>query len=163
SVAFACRQGPSQAEARSIVITLERTRCYGSCPAYSVTLRGDGSVEYAGEVGVDVPGRQAGSIDPSRVIELAESAESIGFFAMESSYFEDCTDLPTTTISIRTRTKNKRVSNYYGGCDRKTTGPQVELAALAGRIDTAADTRRWVAPDDTSLAGSIRAGLDVNS
>src|SRR5262249_27782579 len=122
NIVIACQQGPSQVEVGFIVITLERTRCYGSCPAYSVTLRGDGSVEYAGEIGVDIPGRQAGRIDPSRVIELTKSAESIGFFTMKSSYFEDCTDLPTTTISIRTRTRNKRVSNYYGGCDHPAGG-----------------------------------------
>src|SRR5690349_12845182 len=41
----------------SIVITLRRTMCLGTCPSYRVTLRGDGTVVYDGDGFVRVHGR----------------------------------------------------------------------------------------------------------
>ncbi len=38
----------SDNELKTVVIRLERTSCYGNCPAYSVTIHGDGRIEYAG-------------------------------------------------------------------------------------------------------------------
>src|SRR5712691_7505714 len=35
-------------EQPQVVITLERTMCYGTCPAYTLRITGDGSVEYEG-------------------------------------------------------------------------------------------------------------------
>src|ERR1700746_1609053 len=39
----------SDSELKALTISLERTGCYGSCPAYTVTIRGDGSVTYVGK------------------------------------------------------------------------------------------------------------------
>ena len=40
----------------SLVITLERTACFGTCPIYKLTVYGDGRVEYEGERFVTVTG-----------------------------------------------------------------------------------------------------------
>jgi len=32
----------------TLVVRLQRTRCYGICPAYKLTIHGDGKVEYEG-------------------------------------------------------------------------------------------------------------------
>ncbi len=36
----------SDEELKAVVIRMERTHCYGSCPAYTLTIYGDGRVEY---------------------------------------------------------------------------------------------------------------------
>lgn len=40
----------SDADLKTLTIQLERTGCYGTCPAYSVTIHGDGRVEYNGKL-----------------------------------------------------------------------------------------------------------------
>jgi hypothetical protein len=45
-----------------VVNRLERTACYGTCPAYSVEIRGDGSVHYDGRAFVAVRGDHSESI-----------------------------------------------------------------------------------------------------
>ena len=39
----------SDADLATLTIQLERTGCFGSCPAYSITMHGDGRVEYSGK------------------------------------------------------------------------------------------------------------------
>ena len=38
----------SDADLKTVTILLDRTACYGTCPAYKVTIHGDGRVEYTG-------------------------------------------------------------------------------------------------------------------
>ena len=40
---------PQAAGALDAEVTLERTVCFGTCPAYSVRIAGDGLVEYIGK------------------------------------------------------------------------------------------------------------------
>src|SRR5258708_6582282 len=53
ALGFASRQTPGLSnltdnELNQIVVRLERTGCYGNCPAYKLTIHGDGRVEYEG-------------------------------------------------------------------------------------------------------------------
>ena len=38
----------------SLVVTLERSGCYGDCPAYTVAIHGDGKIEFHGNAHVSV-------------------------------------------------------------------------------------------------------------
>jgi hypothetical protein len=146
------------------VITLERTRTpEGYSPAYKVTLHPDGSVEYLGEFDVDIPGPQAGHVEPTALNDLVKFASAIHFFEMQERYSETCTDIPTTTVSIQVDRKIRRVSNEYGGCERHTSGPQVDLARLADKIDLAAETARWIHCDKQCLVDLIHANLNLNA
>lgn len=160
-----CRRAFNQPHPQSVVIALQRTRCpEGVCPAYAVTLRGNGSVEYTGEWEVDIPGRQVSKVNPAVIVDLLKNADAIGFSTMQDRYYEDCTDLPTTIISIQAGGNNKRVSSdYSSGCDPKHIGPQVDLAQLAEKIDSAAGTAHWIKCDAKCIADSIKSNLDVNS
>ena len=50
----------SDADLKTVTIQLERTGCYGTCPGYSVTIHGDGRVEYNGKSHVKEIGTQEG-------------------------------------------------------------------------------------------------------
>lgn len=143
-------------------MTLKRTACYGTCPVYAVAIHGSGLVEYLGELHVDIPGAQTGRIPPARVKDLLRGFDEIHFFDLQDKYLETCTDQPTAIISILVDGKTKQVSNYFGGCERANSGPQVDLAKLAEQIDMAADTRRWVKCIDC-LKGLIQTGLNANA
>jgi len=163
SCTVGCHSITRPKDPNSVSVTLKRTACEGTCPVYTVSIHGSGQVEYLGEWQVDVPGLQTGSIPPEKVKELLEDFEQIHFYGLQNKYFEDCTDLPTAIISISVDGKAKEVSNYYGGCQRAKSGPQVDLATLADRIDNAAGAKRWVKCDPYCLKGLIQTGLNANA
>ena len=162
-LAVGCHSIAHPRNLRSVSVTLKRTACEGTCPVYTVSIQGSGLVEYLGEWHVDVPGPQTGRIPPGRVKDLLKAFEDIHFFDLQDQYFETCTDQPTAIISIAVDGKSKQVSNYFGGCEDAKSGPQVDLAKLAERIDSVAGTPRWAKCDFDCMTGLIQAGLNVNA
>jgi uncharacterized protein DUF6438 len=127
----------------SVSVVLERTACFGSCPVYTVKIHGNGQVEYSGKVDVDTIGSRTARIEPDKVRNLVQDFDAVHFLGLHDKYSERCTDMPTAIISISFDGKTKRVSNYFGGCESKTSGPQIDLDRLAKEIDDAAGTLRW--------------------
>jgi hypothetical protein len=158
-----CQRVSQSRELGSFSITLERTACYGFCPVYTVTIHGDGRVEYSGERYIDIPGSQKARIQPENLQGLLKTIDRIHFFALQEKYFEGCTDQPTAIISLHLDGKSKQVSNYYGGCERQTSGPQVDLASLADEIDALAGTRHWIQCDDDCTKTLIQTGFTINA
>lgn len=126
-------------------IRLERGPCFGACPSYSVTLFGDGGVEYTGERYVRVTGTMHTQVPRDSVVRLFEEAESIGFFQLDSSYIEkhlpnglteSVTDLPSQIVTLSRGGTIKRVYDYYGSPD--------ELRSFERHIDDVANTAQWV-------------------
>jgi len=140
--ATAPAQGP-------ITITLERTACFGFCPAYRVSLREDGTVTYEGTQHVKVPGKQTWRIDPAAVRALAREMRDAGFFELQDQYRAMMTDHPTVYTSLSTGGRTKKVMNYVAG-------PQ-KLKDLEERIDQVAGTQKYVKGLD-KLEAAIAAG-----
>src|SRR5438876_10671921 len=74
------------AGANDVVITLERTSCFGPCPVYTVTIDGRGEVVYDGVKAVRSTGRQTDRVSPARVAAILETAERIGFSDLNDRY-----------------------------------------------------------------------------
>ena len=66
-----------QSEYKEVVITLERTLCYGLCPNYKLTIFGDGKVVYEGKNFVKVTGIQTAQISQNKVKELVDEFNQI--------------------------------------------------------------------------------------
>ena len=69
-----------------VVITLERTPCFGTCPAYTVTVNGRGQVIYEGRDFVRVKGTHRTTIDPKAVETLVGEFQGAKFFELENEY-----------------------------------------------------------------------------
>lgn len=123
-------------DSSNAVITLERTACFGTCPAYYVTLYGNGTVTYEGESFVAVKGMQKSQVDPQAVKGLVDEFYNAGFFSLRDRYEQSVTDLPSQTTSITIDGVTKTVYRY--GFE-----PQ-KLAALEDKIDQVAETAKWV-------------------
>ena len=132
-----------------LVIKLERTRCFGGCPVYSVTIDAKGNVTYEGRWFVHVEGRVTDRIPVSRVAALLATAKRIGFFELRDQYLTRknpdgsetrVTDLPTTFVTITSEGRTKRVEDYFGAPE--------SLQELEQQIDDAAVTKRWVRPEE---------------
>lgn len=128
-----------------VTITLERTPCFGTCPAYTVRIMSDGRVEYEGRRFVRVVGKATATIPLESVQELVRQFDRIGYFELKDKYTAMITDLPTTTTSIRKGARFKQIVDYYGA--------PPALKDLERRIDEAAGSVRWVSVD----ADTVRA------
>ena len=148
---MAAASSPSLQE--DVTITLQRTACFGTCPVYTVTLHGDGSVSYTGAENTTISGTQTWKIDPAAVRALAKEMQDAGYFDLENNYQGLVTDHPTVFTSLTIGTRTKRIRNYVAGPPR--------LKELEERIDAVAGTKKYVRGEgkllDAILAGDVDA------
>lgn len=124
---------------KDAVITLERTACYGTCPIYTVTIYGDGRVDYDGDQFVDVPGVQTAQIEPKIVVELVEFMLNNGYLELEDAYTDyKITDMPSVITSLMVNGQSKRIEHYFGD----DSAPLI-LRQIENRIDEVADSPQW--------------------
>jgi hypothetical protein len=141
----------SQNIPQDLKITLERTACYGTCPAYKLTITADGAVVFEGRHFVKKEGATINSaISQERLKQLMAEFDRVKFFSLEDDYMEDrrvcdelATDHPSAYTSIRINGKSKTIKHYHG-----CRGPKVpkELTELENNIDKIVNTAQWL-PD----------------
>jgi hypothetical protein len=125
----------------SIVITLRRTECFGNCPNYKVTLRGDGTVVYEGNTFVNVRGRVVKHREPLVIATLAAKLDSMGYFSLAIPTHCDpiATDQPYAATSVSYKGQRRAINHYYGNyCIPK------QLTKIEAEIDGAAGTKALV-------------------
>ena len=93
-----------------LIISLQRTACFGTCPIYKIEIFSDGSGIYTGTRFVENIGVTKFSLSETQLNLILTKAEAIGFTNMKEDYSEPISDLPTTFIQI----KNKRIRDYTG-------------------------------------------------
>jgi hypothetical protein len=135
----------SAAPADSVVLTLERTPCFGTCPVYRVTVTADGIVRFDGKSHVPRPGSAVGRVPKARLDSLLAELDAGGYFSFEEAYVvgspacgNAATDLPTVTTSVRLGGRSKRIE-HYRGC---AAAPEA-LSRLEERIDEVLNTAQW--------------------
>jgi hypothetical protein len=145
--------------------TLERTTCYGTCAAYTVTADTHGTVIFdfrgrggaRGASGVVAPSsRYSGIVDPASVARLLAHIDSSGFFEL-SSYPETAavcrkaynTDLPSAIVSAAYKGHSHSVEHYLG-C---RAAPHI-LWTIERMIDSTAGSARFLNGDFGSPYGS---------
>jgi len=128
----------------SLVITMERTPCFGTCPAYKLTVYGDGRAVYEGDMFVAVEGQQTTTISQDAVQELVAALENAEFFSLEDDYSAPATDLPSTITTVTLGGQSKTI-NHYGVCGYSDidTAPK-ELCDLENKIDEITNSAQWV-------------------
>ena len=93
-----------------LIISLQRTACFGTCPIYKIDIYTDGSGTYTGTRFVENIGVSKFQLVKSDVNKILEYAKKIGFSKLKDDYSEPITDLPTTYITI----KDKKIKDYTG-------------------------------------------------
>ncbi len=93
-----------------LIISLQRTACFGTCPIYKIEIFSDGSGIYTGTRFVENIGITKFSLSETQLNLILTKAEAIGFTSMKEEYSEPISDLPTTFIQI----KDKRIRDYTG-------------------------------------------------
>ena len=163
-VAFGCtrpviQSSPSTLSATAVStldsIRLERTLCYGTCPAYRLQLDRGGRIRFT-SLNPGDSGRSAqDSVSPEALLFLQREAERIGFFALPDDLVgtpfcaDSATDHPTVTVTVFRREGVKRVVDYHGCFERSdhSVRPAVaQLRTFEGTIDGVAASFRWIRP-----------------
>ena len=133
-------QTPTPDDLDEVVITLERTACFGTCPVYKLTVYGNGTVVYEGRRFVRIEGKRTTTIGEDKVRQLLSEFERAGYFSLKDSYEERmATDMPSAFTSLTIDGKTKAVRHYHGDF-----GAPEELTELEDRIDEVVDSDRWV-------------------
>ncbi|MFK7798462.1 MAG: DUF6438 domain-containing protein [Aureispira sp.] len=69
-----------------LILSLERTTCYGNCPYYSINIYADGRAVYEGKKNVELVGKYTATAPPAVVQELLEKAISIDYVDLNPKY-----------------------------------------------------------------------------
>ena len=124
-------------------VLMERTRCFGRCPAYRVLLTATGLVRFWSEGKTGMPTASdsvavplfmivRGDATIGKVMTLPDDIEGSAMCA------DVRTDLPHVILTLFTTGDPKRVVDYLG-CG----GVPSELRGLEAAIDSATNVRRW--------------------
>jgi hypothetical protein len=124
------------------MVTLARTGCFGSCPAYKISVWSDGRVEFKGRAYVKTKGQAKGQLTPDDVAALKAAFIDAGYLKWGTGF--DCyeaTDNPTVTTSFRDGAAHHTIEHYYG-CRSK---PGLDaLTKLEARVDELVHIERWI-------------------
>jgi hypothetical protein len=136
-------------------VTLERSTCFGNCPAYRVTVTADGKVSFTGHAHVQTM-QATGQATPAQLAAIHDALARADFDAMRASYAsrdDGCdmimSDQPGIKISVNkvgvNDARGNRSVDFYLGCTgalAEAVRPRIEQ--LASSIDEQLDTRRWI-------------------
>jgi hypothetical protein len=128
----------------SVTVELSRGPCYGSCPAYTVTVHGDGQVQY-----VDQPGHsriqttKSGTIAREKVLQILQALDHVEFMTLEGRAFFWAFDTPTVGVrtSVDGNTKQVASDEYFVGFPK---GRQARFVEAANKIDAILASSAWL-------------------
>lgn len=121
------------------VVTLARQTCFGTCPAYRVSVYASGRVEFHGEAYVCDSRPAPILVDPSVVAQLVDGLTAVRFEKMPNYTRVDVTDNSSATITLRTPSAVHVVEHYHGD----SAAPRL-LSLIEDRIDEVSESSRWV-------------------
>ena len=97
-----------------LVASIERTMCFGKCPAYKMEIYGDGKIVYEGLRDVENIGKYTAKTTTDKINELLAKAKEIGYMDFNDSYENKAvTDLPSTTTVILLNGVSKQIYTRY--------------------------------------------------
>jgi len=124
--------GPSS-EA-SLVMSMKKTACYGTCPVYRIQIYSDLTVTLKGERHIDNIGDYVATIPKERLASLTDQFRESDFFSFEEKYSKPITDLPTTFVYFADAGNTKEVMDY-SGAPQSLRDLEAELAKLLEELE----------------------------
>jgi ankyrin repeat protein len=150
---------PEVKDLSSLRMRLQRTRCYGPCPAYAVEVKGDGSVEFEGTENVLIIGHHHGQITKEAVQKIVAAFRRADYFSLKDSYAAPITDNPSYVTSIEFDQNKKSVRDYVG----IQVGMPESVRALEDTIDQMTGTEKWVKGNEQTGAALVAEGWDFRA
>ena len=124
----------------AVLMTLERTACFGTCPIYRVVVFKDGRIEYPGEQYVKVVGQAQRRLGAQELSDIPRAFSEAGFCLLDAEYVRiEVTDAQFVFTSFSGCDPPVAVKHYHGD----TRAPE-KLGELEKRLDRILETDRWV-------------------
>lgn len=149
------REETAQVAAVPDSIVLERTVCFGRCPAYRLRLSATGAVHFAPIIPQGTAGTD--TITTAAYHSLAAELEAAGFYAFPARVQDDrvlcareATDHPSAIITVYQGAESRTVHDYTGCAADENDASSAKrlevLRRLPARIDSVAHAAQWVRP-----------------
>lgn len=132
--------------AERFTVAVERSRCYGICPVFSVRVDERGHVVYRGSDYVARPGYYEVEVPSETARRLFMHMVDAGFLGLRPRYYleadgctDTSTDAPTSTFTLTANDRSKQVRMYWG-CEADVVATlrelddAIEQATTAGRF-----------------------------
>ena len=138
-------------------LVLERTVCFGLCPAYRLRISSDEEIRFESRNRGDLANIVVDTAPRGTYASIISRAHNIGFYSLPPDIQRDTlfchnysTDSPTVITSIFTGSTMQRVSDYHGCVEtvhREVLPPIQKLRAFEDEIDSTLRSSRWVKPN----------------
>jgi len=102
------------ADVKSLTIQLSRGPCRGLCPSYTMTIHGNGLVEFVGGRFTKITGSQTGMVSNEQVAAILQQLDRANFFALEDRAFTWCFDSSSVSVSVSADGRSKRIVSDGG-------------------------------------------------
>lgn len=96
-------------------LAMERTACFGSCPAYRLEIYKDGTVKYDGWTSVEFEGPYQKKFDAAKVAALYKQFEQYPIDTCSEMYESLIQDLPGINFYFTYKGKEQKVINAHFG------------------------------------------------
>lgn len=116
-------------------ISLARTACFGTCPVYTVTIYGDGSVSFEGRKHVDPVGQFQAQISKEALKKLFTNIEGLAWTSYPEAYPIDNVDFPQFILKYNSGNNTYTV--------KANSRADEELIALSKQIDLEISDLTW--------------------
>jgi hypothetical protein len=131
-----------------VTISLERQGCFGSCPGYKVTVRGNGRATYEGRGYVGVIGTHHYQMPPRDIAKLVESLRASDLWSLRPSYTAGITDNATYILTIDMGQQEHRLEDYVG----QMAGMPSTVSDFEDEVDKAAGAKGWINLSEAAVA-----------
>lgn len=102
----------------SVVISLQKTQCFGNCPAFKFEIYSDLRAKYSGTAHVEHLGDWSATLTNEQHQNILKEFEESDFFQFDDRYYQEISDLPTTYVTYSDGDKVKKVMDYYGAPEK---------------------------------------------
>lgn len=90
----------SKISRETFTITYMQGACFGMCPVYEGTVRGDASVVYEGRQNTERTGTYTGSVNTATLCSLYDMVEKNEVMRLDTNQMQPVQDAPVRTLSI---------------------------------------------------------------
>ncbi len=128
----------------TVMVELSRGPCYGACPAYTITVRGDGQIQYVSEPGYSrLQTRKSGTIEREKIVKVLQMLDHVDFMTLEGRAFFWGFDSPSIGVRTSVDGKTKQVvsDTHFVGAPK---GRQARFVETTRGIEAILASSRWL-------------------
>jgi Domain of unknown function (DUF6438) len=126
----------------TLLVSLQRTPCFGQCPVFKIELFGDGKVVYVGQAFSKRVGTFKAIASPEFIKAILQKAADIKYLSFDTKYPKGesmITDIPSTISFFKSGSESKTVLNNYDA--------PVELVEFERWLEVQFEGLKWEVTD----------------